>query len=101
MKSSKHLESLLTLELSLARRMNELRHEILAERLKLIKEEFGIEVGSIVKMNGKLYKVAKILSSDFNSLKPYLDVFSKKKDGNWSIKRSTLCGDWVSVEETK
>ncbi len=101
MKSSKHLEVLLTLELSLVQRMNELRHEILAERLKLIKEEFSIEVGSIVKMNGKLYKVAKIVVSNLNFIKPYLEVFSKKKDGKWSIKRSTLYGDWVAVEETK
>lgn len=65
------------------------------EKLKLMKEWYGVEEGSVVVHGGKDFVVSCILTSFVSRrLKPWVYGHTTKKDGSLSKKDTPLYGDW-------
>ena len=96
-RTSKKLEELQTEDRRLRKLVSDIDLEMTKENLKLIKDEWGVEVGSIVR-DDKLgeCKVFEVRSLS-NWGRPWVYANPRRKDGSWSKNKRTLYGDWELV----
>ncbi len=95
------------------RRLDELREEakalkesMAALKLRLAKEMLGLEVGSVIAVNGmpEVFRVSQIdlthwhPESDSYQKRPYLEGFPKRNDGTWSRYARVIYDEWKVVE---
>lgn len=59
----------------------------------------GIEVGQIVKMNGREYKVTMV--RPWYGGKPWLCGVARKRNGEWGTQKRNLYTDWTHPETSK
>ena len=72
------------------------REAIEAERLRLLTEQYGITIGSLVSYRGSVYKVCRIESIDVND-RPWLGGRKRLKGGSFAAKANNLFDDWEII----
>ena len=88
------LEELEAKEREIVSALNAIRGEIREERLKIAKDKYGVDVGSVVvNNNGVRFLVVEIEAKSFLG-KPWLSGNPEKKDGTWSKAVRNLFNDW-------
>jgi hypothetical protein len=90
------LEQLVKRAEGLANELSELRKEIAEEKLRIVKETYGIDVGSVVTHKGQEYRIAEIQPGQYG--KPWLYGNPRKKDGTFGTAVRNLFSDWEVKE---
>ena len=86
-------------EKELCIRLINVRKKIMVEKLRLVKEKYGISVGSTVfDIKGKEHKVADIDVSILYG-KPWVKGNPKLKNGTFGIATRNLYSEWKAVTE--
>ena len=84
---------------ALGNQVSELEQRKRALLLELIEVLYGVKVGSIVKSNGKRYKVTNPLRSSWSDYsRPWMTGVQQKKDGSWSEREVSIWRDWELVK---
>ncbi len=79
----------------LIKQLFHVKRQIRDEELRNISEEFGVNIGSIVKArDGKEYKVTDI---DVNWKRPWLKGNLRKKNKEFGKAERHICGDWELI----
>jgi hypothetical protein len=94
------LEELAEEKRVLSNKLHEVDHQIFNEKLRIVREKFGVYIGATVKgHDGKLYKVTSIEPSW--TIKPWLCGNPQKKDSTFGTAIRNIYGDWVVIPEEK
>ncbi len=91
-------------ERDLLHELDKVRSAINVEKLKNIKQEYGLSVGSLVTLDrldrsGDVYRVEKIRTE--YSGKPWVYGCRRNKDGSFTARETNLFDDWKLVEPTR
>jgi len=90
---SERLRDLEALHVALQEKLSRTKQSITAEKLRLVREILGLEIGSIVlDTKGKYYRVCEI---DTHWDKPWLCGNPLKKDGTYGTAVRNLYSDWI------
>ncbi len=99
MSNETELASLLKMEERIRNELRDIKVAVRSATLKVIKDRYALEAGTVVMHNGHEYRVTHISTKWKN--KPWLEGNIKKKDGTWGTQKRNLFDEWEVIKSTE